>query len=38
MRRKETPRERFIKNKKPLNLAHILPKIRNNYKQGQPKE
>ncbi len=25
-RRKETLRERFIKNKRPLNLVHIFPK------------
>jgi len=32
MKRKETLRERFIKNKKPLNLAHFFPK-----KDKQPK-
>jgi hypothetical protein len=25
MRKKDTMRERFIKNKRPLNLAHIFP-------------
>ncbi len=31
MKRKETLRERFIKNKKPLNPTHIFPK-----KEKQP--
>jgi hypothetical protein len=28
-------REKFIKNKRPLNLTHIYPKSKNNKKLGQ---
>jgi hypothetical protein len=35
-RRKQTLRERFIKNNRPLNLDIFLPKRKNNHKQGQP--
>ncbi len=36
-RRKETSKERFVKNKRLLNFAHFSPKKDKRQRQGQPK-
>jgi hypothetical protein len=38
MRRKEIMKERFIKNKRPLQPAFISPKRKNNQRPGQPEK